>query len=70
MTTFHALLLLALAIILAVILLVRRDRRERDLERRALARAVATLAHQRDCAPAGRLASESHFGGASGRGEG
>lgn len=36
-------LLIVLLIICAVVILVRRDRRERDLDRRALTRAVARL---------------------------
>ena len=43
MPTFLASVSIAVLLLAAVIFLVRRDRRERDLERRALARSVAIL---------------------------
>ena len=43
MTTYPALISLAILLIGIVIHLVRRDRRERDLERRGLVRSVAKL---------------------------
>ena len=43
MPTFLASISVAALLIAVVIFLVRRDRRERDLERRALARSVAIL---------------------------
>lgn len=43
MTTYVALSLFAMLLISVVILLVRRDRQERDLDRRALARSLVRL---------------------------
>jgi len=46
MPTYFALIALAILILMAVTFLVRRDRRERDEDRRLLARTVAKLARQ------------------------
>ena len=48
MTTFLALLTLATLLLAVVTILVRRDRRKRDLDRRVLIRAIAKITVQQD----------------------